>query len=58
MLLCYLWYLFSNNVKFDGEYLNDKELTGTRYSLKGNILDKVNNINGKGKEYNINNILP
>ena len=39
-------------LRFEGEYLNDKEWNGIRYDRNGNILYKLNNnINGNGKEY-------
>ena len=45
-------YYKDGKLRFDGEYLNNKELIGTRYDNNGNIIFKLeNNINGKGKEY-------
>ena len=40
------------NLKFKGEYLNNKKYIGTWYDISGNIIYTLNNnINGKGKEY-------
>ena len=48
-------YLCSNcsngELMFEGEYLNDKEWIGTKYDDDGNIILKLNNNNGEGKEY-------
>ena len=45
-------YYEDGKLRFEGEYLNDKEWIGNRYDDNGNILYKLNNnINGDGKEY-------
>ena len=42
---------------FEGEYLNDKELIGIKYDNYGNVVDNLNHIKGKGKEYNFEGTL-
>ena len=40
-----------NKIMFEGKYMNDKKLIGKQYDKNGNIICKINNTNGKGKEY-------
>ena len=42
---------FKNKLIFEGEYLNGKELKGKKYSIYGNLLNELNRINGRGKQY-------
>ena len=43
-------YDYYGNLRFEGEYLNNKELIGEKYDTYGTIKYKLNNdINGKGK---------
>ena len=45
-------YDYDSKLKFEGEYLNNKEWIGTKYDNDENIIYELNNnINGKGKEY-------
>ena len=44
-------YYNDGKLRFEGEYLNGKTIAGTKYNLKGDIVYKINNTNGKGKEY-------
>jgi len=45
-------YDYYGNLRFEGEYLNNKEWIGEKYDIYGTIKYKLNNdINGKGKEY-------
>ena len=39
---------------FDGEYLDNKELVGTKNDKYGKFLDKLNHTKGAGKEYETN----
>jgi len=49
---------FDDKLRFEGEYLNDKRWIGTGYDEDGNkIYTLSNNINGKGKEYDLDGIL-
>jgi len=46
------YYVFSDKLRFEREYLNDKEWIGTGYYWNCNVNYKWNNnINGKGEEY-------
>ena len=42
---------FNKKLLFEGTFLNDKIIIGTRYNSGGNKLYEINNFNGKGKEY-------
>ena len=51
-------YHWNKNLRFEGEYLNDKEWNGTRYSSDRSIDYQLNNsITGQGKEYGYNSYL-
>ena len=48
------YYYFDGGLKFEGEFINNKEWIGKRYDFSSNLLYELNNnINGKGKEYNL-----
>ena len=44
-------YYDNGNIQFDGEYLDGKQIIGTKYDRDGKILYQLNNTNGIGKEY-------
>ena len=44
-------YYENGKLKFEGEYLNDKELIGIKYKENGDILYKLINTNGNRREY-------
>ena len=51
-------YYIDGKLKFEGEYLNNKEWIGKGFDINGNIIYKLNNnIDGKGKEYYSNSKL-
>ena len=41
-------YDYDGNLKFEGEYRNDRQIEGKVYDEKGNIIYEIKNINGKG----------
>ena len=45
-------YYYDGKLEFEGEYLDGEKIIGTKYDQKGNIKYEINNLNGKGKEYN------
>ena len=47
-------YFFNDKLKFEGEYSNGQEIVGIGYDINGNIVYKLNFIEGKIKRYNKN----
>ena len=50
-------YYDNGALKFDGEYLDSKQIIGTKYDRNGAIIYQLNNMNGIGKEYNNQNMV-
>ena len=49
-------YHINGKLKFVGEYINGKKISGSEYNNKGNLILIIDK-NGKGKEYYYNDII-
>ena len=44
-------------MRFEGQYLDDEELIGTKYDINGDIKYKLDHTKGEGKDYDLDDEL-